>query len=122
MSSYTDENFWQSLQLYLRKAHVVNRRLAAVVPVGYTKWTASEQQQEFAISDVDIARDNSVSHLEAGVIHLQQRKFELIQKTHATDLHNLATESPSVLVLVNKMLAKNMKVFAGCHEIVVIGE
>lgn len=107
----------------MQKAHVVNRRLSAVVHLGYTEWKHGK-----AAPDVSqLIADNSTSTLDAGELHLAQQKFTLIKPFGegflANGLHVAASDQARrFLVLVNKLLSKNMRVFGGCHEIVVIGK
>lgn len=122
-------HFWQALQLYLQKAHVVNRRLAAVVHLGNAEVLQSQEQGTPFLDTPEMIKDNSPALLDAGELHFQQHKLQLQSpndddnKFLATDLHVAATQQRSrFLVLVNKLLAKNMSVFAGCYELVVIGE
>lgn len=118
--------FWQALQLYLQKAHVVNRRLAAVVNIGCAE--LKQFQDEPHIFEAScLINHNSTAQLDAGEFHIEGEKIMLSHPDGdhflAIDLHETATaQGFRFLVLVNRLLAKNMSVFFGCHEIVVIGK
>lgn len=119
--------FWQAVQLYLKKAHVVNRRLSAVVPLGYAKVCLEHDSPVPILQVSELISDNLKNALDKGELHIFKKRLQLNHPKSGSflgmDLHLAATQQDSrFLVIVNKLLAKNTSVFVGCHEIVVIGK
>lgn len=117
-----DSTFWKSIEIYILKPHVVNKRVSGIVHLGYAELPA----------DVDITSEELVGALASQTAETLLEKLSIDigsdrQLTFVEDCNEVVqflSQRPAGhdrIVIVNRLLSKNTKFFNNSHEIVLIG-
>lgn len=116
-------NFWKTVKLYVKKPHVINRRLAGCVEIGIFKYfnKVDEQKLNQIVDEFKNIAVLSISEIVAAFKNVE------LKTEQATDdlFHSIehAQENGQCgLFVINKLLAKNLKLFSCCYELTILGE
>lgn len=124
----SSKNFWKSIQIYLLKPHIVNRRLAGAELLSVLE----HRNGDSSGADINALCDylskvlgNSVEKIPIvnilNEIHLENA-FNVVDKEHLIEALTKSDVFKSCFVAINKLLPKNLKVHGISYELVVFGK
>lgn len=122
--------YWQAIRLYCKKPHVINRRLAGITTIGAFEFTVpiTKEIVQQIHCDLSAAKDpldgSSVADLSSMLRNfLAKHDRNLTELNNWTESHAHEDESNRTgIIVVNKLLAKNMKLHSACLELVILGK
>ncbi|XP_058054265.1 probable tRNA (uracil-O(2)-)-methyltransferase [Anopheles bellator] len=105
------DNFWQAVDIYLFKAHVINKKLFGVKVIS----VSSYRNQSHASIDECFCDETRIEE------NLSQRGFEIFSETtEHVSVDRLSGSGNDGLIIVNRLLPKNINVFQPIDVICVI--
>lgn len=130
MSTIEGFNYWQAIHLYCKKPHVINRRLAGIAEINTFELSSGDpaitnelvQKIQKAIQSIPskgLLVDTSflISFLSENGIHAKP-----ISNWSAAGHDNDESRNRNGIIIVNKLLAKNLKLHSSCFELIILGK
>lgn len=121
--------YWQAIRLYCKKPHVINRRLAGITTIGAFEFTVpiTKEIVQQIHCDLSAAKDllgSSVADLSSmlrNFLAKHDRNLTVLNNWTESDVHEDESNRTGIMV-VSKLLAKNMKLHSACLELVILGK
>lgn len=115
--------FWKAIKLYLTKPQVINRRLAGAVRIACFAYfeDISKAQHNTIVEALQsigngIDKEKVNSTLKHGALSMSSlEELEFSNKLNHSD-------ATAGFIVVNKLLAKNLKLYQNCYELIVLGK
>lgn len=117
-------SFWKSIKLYVKKPHVINKRLAGSVEIGIFEYLHKLHAQKY--NDLVQRLQNTEELSINGIIKIFAEtdvKAKQVSDDVWDSIQNFhANSEKHGLIVVYKLLAKNLKSFSSCYELAVLGK
>ena len=118
-------NFWQATKLIINKPHIINRRLAGAVLLSQLDCGNAFLSKEIQLKIVNDLESLALILDEGAItnnIKTILNKYNINVGEWAWSKLKDTSKSCTCIIIINKLLAKNLKLYKSSYEIVFLGK